>query len=521
MKRPRPPVLASPPLAWALLASTLLGLAACRPAPRPDTAVMAWEAFPLSLDPRFGPDQASQRLLALTHQGLLKRDRNLDLVPDACSAWRWEVPFTVLAFDFDPGRSIWFDERHPLTAEDAKDSLEALMDPALSSPKAGPFRNEIASLDIRRGPEFETLRITLKAANPGFPSNLARAILGIAPKGMRGPRLPGTGPYRIQEFVPEQRILLAAKPGHPDLAGHGGRPQDLELRLMPDATTRLLALRHGTLQASLNNLPPDLLRPGQGFEVRHFPGANLEYVAFNCGHPVLKDARVRFALALAVDRDAMVRHLRGGLAREAWGFYPPELPWGADVRKDLGIAPDLETNLRRAEALLDAAGLRRGPDGTRFRLTLSSTTETEARMKALALQSMWRRLGVELRIATREFGTLLTEVIAGKFEAYSIRWVGASDPEMLVEAFHSAKVPPKGFNRGRFSDPEVDRLLEASRKAPDAATRFALLRQVQTRLVALAPYALLWWPDQIAAVDPRLELDLNGVGDYAGIWRRQ
>ena len=142
-------------------------------------------------------------------------------------------------------------------------------------------------------------------------------------------------------------------------------------------------------------------------------------------------------------------------------------------------------------------------------------------MKALALQAMWRRLGVELRISTREFGTLLTEVIAGKFEAYSIRWVGASDPEMLVEAFHSSKVPPKGFNRGRFADPEVDRLLEASRKAPDASTRFALLRRVQARLVAQAPYVLLWWPDQIAAVDPRFEIDLNGVGDYAGIWKRE
>lgn len=504
-----------------LAAALALALAACRPAPRPNTAVMAWEAFPLSLDPRLGPDQASQRLLALTHQGLLKRDANLNLVPDACSAWRWEVPFTVLAFEFDPGHGARFDDGRPLTAEDAKDSLEALRDPALVSPKAGPFRNEIAGLDIRKGPASETLRITLKAPSPGFPSNLARAILGIAPKGMRGPRLPGTGPYRIREVVPEQRILLEAKAGHPDLAGRAGKPQDLELRLLPDATTRLLALRHGTLQATLNNLPPDLLRPGQGFAVRHFPGANLEYVAFHCQHPVLKDARVRFALALALDREAMVRHLRGGLAREAWGFYPPELPWGADVRRELGIAPDLETNLRRAEALLDSAGFPRGAGGVRFRLTLSSTTETEARMKALALQSMWRRIGVELRILTREFGTLLTEVIAGKFEAYSIRWVGASDPEMLVEAFHSAKVPPRGFNRGRFSDAEVDRLLEASRQAPDPAARFALLRKAQTRLVALAPYVLLWWPDQVAAVDPRFDLDLNGVGDYSGIWRRE
>ena len=140
-------------------------------------------------------------------------------------------------------------------------------------------------------------------------------------------------------------------------------------------------------------------------------------------------------------------------------------------------------------------------------------------MKSLALQAMWRKLGVEVRVLTREFGTLLSEVIDGKFEIFSLRWVGASDPEMLFDSFHSSKVPKKGFNRGRFRDAEVDRLLEASHRAPDQTSRYALLRQVQLRLVELAPFALLWWPDQVAAMAPGLEIDLNGVGDYSGIWR--
>ncbi len=495
-------------------------LGACRPVPRPATAVMAWEAFPLSFDPRFGPDQASQRLLSLTHQGLLKRNAKLELVPDACSAWRWEVPFTVLSFDFPDATGPRFDDGRPLTAEDALDTLKGLADPALASPKSGPFKGEIASMAVVRHPGLSTLRLTLKAPNPGFASNLVRAVIGIAPAGMRGPRLPGTGPYRIREVVPEQRILLEAKAGHPELRAQGGTPQDLELRLLPDATTRLLALRHGAAQAALNNLPPDLLKPTSHMAVRHFPGANLEYVAFKCEHPILGDARVRFALSLAIDRGAMVKGLRGGLAREAWGFYPPELPWGVDAREALHVSPDMGENLRRAGALLDAAGRRRGADGIRFRLTLSSTPEVEARMKALALQSMWRKAGVEVRVLTREFGTLLSEVIEGKFDLVSLRWVGVSDPEMLFETFHSSKAPKKGFNRGRFRDAEVDRLLEAARNARDLPTRHALLRQTQLRIVEQAPYAFLWWPDQIAAMAPGLEIDLNGVGDFSGVWRK-
>lgn len=506
----------------------LLALGCRTGAPPADTAVVAWEAFPLSFDPRLGQDQASQRLLGLTHQGLLKRGADLQFVADGCLAWRWEEPYRVLSFDFPDAaaaaalgdRWTWFEPGRPLRAADAADAIEALRDPALASPKAGPFKAEIESLDLQRLPGLERLRIALRASNPGFPSNLGRAVLGIPPQGMRGPRLPGTGPYRIEEVVAEQRILLRPRPGHPDLRARPGRPADLDLRLLPDATTRLLALRHGSVQASLNNIPADLLQGLGGAGVRRFPGANLEYVAFHCGHPVLGDPRVRRALSLALDRGAMVQGLMGGLAREAWGFYPPELPQGSDARPALGIPADPAARMGQAEALLDAAGRRRDAGGRRFALRLTSTPEISARMKSLVLQAQWRRLGVEVEIVTREFGALLTDVMAGRFEVVSLRWVGVSDPEMLYETFHSAKVPPAGFNRGRFSDATVDRLLEAARAAGRPEQRLRLLREAQVRLVDLAPYAFLWWPDQVAVLAPGLEVDLNASGDFRGLWRR-
>jgi peptide/nickel transport system substrate-binding protein len=513
------------PLALVLLSVFAIG---CRTSlPPTGTVVVAWEAFPLSFDPRLGQDQASQRLLGLTHQGLLKRNAALEFVPDACLDWRWERPYEVLSFDFPDAaaasilsnRWYWFEPERPLRAEDAADAIEALRDPNLASPKSGPYKAEIERLEIEHRPGLDRLRIHLKASNPGFPPNLGRAVLGIAPKGMRGSRLPGTGPYRIVEVVPEQRILLEPKENHPDLASHAGQAQSLDLRLLPDATTRLLALRHGSVQASLNNLPADLLGALGAAEATHFPGANLEYVAFRCDHPVLRDSRVRKALCLVLDRESMVKGLMGGLAREAWGFYPPELAQGSDARASLGLPGSQKDRLGLAEALLDAAGQRRDSSGRRFSLKLSSTPEVAARMKALVLQAQWRTIGVEVEIVTREFGTLLTEVMAGKFEAVSLRWVGVSDPEMLYETFHSSKIPPGGFNRGRFSDPGVDRLLEAARSSGRPEERLRLLREVQVRLVDLAPYAFLWWPDQVAVLAPGLEVDLNASGDFRGLWR--
>lgn len=495
----------------------LLGLAllGCRPAPRPHTVVMAWESFPLSLDPRLGSDQASGRLLSLTHQGLLRRNARLELVPDACLSWRWTKPYTELAFEFPaPEAAPRFPSGRALGPEDARDSLEALRDPQLSSPKASLFKAEIASMAV----EGRTLRVALTGPDPGFAANLCRGVLGIAPAGARGAGLPGTGPYELLNVVAEQRILLRARPQHPDFAGHA-HPQDLELRLMPDAATRLLALRHGSAQLALSNLPPDLLGPDPRYTLTRVPGANQEYLAFRCVHPILGDARVRWALSLALDRALLLKALRGGQAREAWSFYPPEHPAGLDAAKALGITSDMDARRREAEALLDAAGFPRKADGLRFTLKLSASLDLEARMKALAIQDQWKRIGVGLELRTEEFGALLTEVMAGRFEVVSLRWVGVPDPEMLYRTFHSSMGPPAGFNRGGFRDAETDRLLEAARQATDPAARLELLKQAQLRLVTQAPYAMLWWPDQVAVAAPGVHLDLNGLGDFSAVWR--
>ena len=509
--------------------AVLAGILACQPASRQgearsDTAVLAWENFPITLDPRQGQDQASQKLLSLTHQALLKRGPNLELMPDACVSWSWTKAYTELTFVFhrsDETRSqTEFAKGRPLRAEDTMKSIQALMDPTLSSPKAGPFKDEIADIKTVMQGNFVQLVIRLKAGDPGFPANLVRGILGITKDGAGNAGGAGTGPYVITELVPEQRIKLKAKPNHPDFANHSGRPLDLEIHWMPDATSRLLALRHGSVDACPNNLPPDLLRNPKGFEVHRRLGANLEYVAFNCEHPVLKDARVRRALSLALDRPALVRGLMGGMAREAWGFFPPELAFGLDARSELNIPTDGNARLRMADKALDEAGYKRDAKGVRFRLRMHATAEINSRMKALALRAQWARLGVDLQILTREFGTLLTEVMAGRFDVASLRWVGIADPEMLHHTFHSRMVPPVGFNRGRFADAETDRLLESARVAGNESLRFALLRKAQARIVDQAPYAFLWWPDQVVAARPGIELELNAVGDFQGVWAK-
>ena len=488
-------------------------LMACQPRPRPHTVVMAWEAFPLSLDPRMGNDQASERLLGLTHQGLLRRNAGLHLVPDGCLAWRWTVPYTELAFDFpvrgaEPAGWPAFAPGHPLRAEDALWSVQAMMDPALRGAKASVFQAGIAGARI----EGASLRVTLKAPDPGFPVNFIRGGFALVPEGASGAGAAGTGPYHLLSAT-EDRILLEARRGHTDFVGRTD-PQDLELRLMPDATARLLGLRHGSIQLAIGNLPPDLAAAaGPGLEVRTLPGATEEYVAFRCEDAALRDARVRRALSLALDRDLMVATLRKGWARPAWTFFPPESEAGLPPP----ALPSIEARRVEAARLLDEAGfpLR---DGRRFTLTLLTTPELEARTKALAIQDQWRRLGVDLRLETKEFGALFADVLAGRFQVVSLRWTGVTDPAILRRLFGSASIPPGGFNRGRYRDAETDRLLDEADRA-DPLPRLELLKQVQRRVAEEAPYAMLWWPDQISVSTPAIRTDLDGAGDFSAVWR--
>lgn len=489
-------------------------LCACRPHPRPRTVVMAWEAFPLSLDARMGNDQASERLLALTHQGLLRRDARLQLVADGCLSWRWERPYTELTFDFpargqEPKGWFHFSPGRFLHAEDALWSVKAMMDPGVHGAKASVFQAEVGAAWI----EGASLHLKLKAPDPGFPSNLIRGGLGLVPEGASGDAAPGTGPYRVVSITPEQRILLEARRDHPDFIGKPD-PQDLDLRLVPDAAARLLGLRHGSLQLAVTNLPPDLAAAaGAGLSVRTVAGASEEYIAFRCEDPILKDARVRRALSLALDRDLMVKTLRDGWARPAWGFFPPE----AEAGLPLSRFDAMEARRAEAARLLDAAGFPLKA-GRRFTLTLLTTPELEARTKALAIQADWRRVGVELRLEPKEFGALFADVLAGRFQAVSLRWTGVTDPAILRRLFHSTALPPGGFNRGHFSDPETDRLLDAADLAAPG-TRMELLRQAQARIAEQAPYAMLWWPDQIVVSAPSVHINLNGAGDFSAVWR--
>ena len=240
---------------------------------------------------------------------------------------------------------------------------------------------------------------------------------------------------------------------------------------MPDATVRVLEFKKGTLQLLQNDIEPDTvswLEKKTDAIIESHQGTTFQYVGINLTHPILKHQKVRQALAYAIDRDRIIRYLLKGQAMPANGLLSP-LHWAYNE-----TVPHWPYDPARAKQLLDEAGFT-DPDGdgpkARFRLSFKSTNIDLRRRIAEAIKEQLREVGIDLEIRTYEWGTFYSDVKKGNFHLFSLAWVGILDPDIYYNIFHSTSVPPNGDNRGRYSNPVVDDLLEQGRRETDQRRR--------------------------------------------------
>ena len=135
----------------------------------------------------------------------------------------------------------------------------------------------------------------------------------------------------------------------------------------------------------------------------------------------------------------------------------------------------------------------------------------------MVLQQQLRRVGITLDIRSFEFATFFADVMKGQFQFYTLRWVGYSnqDPDIFEDVFHSASFPPKRDNRGYYSNPVVDHLIDEGRRTTDQQKRKQLYAQVQQILADELPYIDLWYFDNVVVHSPRVRnLHAGSAGNY-------
>jgi peptide/nickel transport system substrate-binding protein len=361
-----------------------------------------------------------------------------------------------------------------------------------------------------------TVAFHLAAPSAAFPANLV--MMGILPEGAAATvaeRPVGSGPYRFVELVRDDHTTLAAFDEY-----YQGPPANrgMVIKVVPDETMRGLELRKGDVDLVINDLSPDLvheLADEPGLTVVTAPGTDYAYLGLNLRDPLLSDVRVRHAIGYAIDTTEIVAHLRRGLARATTGLLP-DLSWA--VADD---ALRFTHDPARAQALLEEAGFP-DPDGDgpepRIRLTLKTSTTEAYRLQAAVLQAQMRHAGIALDLRSFEFATLFADIIRGNVQLYTLIYVGVADPDILRRVFHSSQVPPSGFNRGYYTNPEVDRLLDLATAALDDADRRRSYVEAQRLIARDAPAIPLWTRTNVAVAQADLTgVVLSPIGDFGFI----
>jgi peptide/nickel transport system substrate-binding protein len=482
-----------------------LGLCGCSHKPAPDTLVMIIEASPNNLDPRVGTDAYSERIDELLFDALVRRDNHFDLQP--WLAEKWEIP-DPLTYIFHLRQGVRFHDGRPLTARDVKWTLDSVAQGKIRTSKTSTFRY-LARVDT---PDDWTVIVHLREPFAALLWNISDAAIGIVPYGSDETfaRKPiGSGPFKFVSMEQDKDVIVSR---NDDYWSEKPRVKQVRFAVIPDATTRALELRKGSADIASNALTADMIiamNTDPRVRVIHEPGTIYAYLAMNLRDPILKDVRVRQALAYAMDRRPMIHYLWRDMAQPADSVLPPQ-SWAYE-----GDVAKYQHDPAKARALLDAAGYS-PKNGVRFRLTMKTSTEETTRLLAVVLQQQLRDVGIALDIRTYEFATFYADVQKGAFQLYSLRWIGGNqDPDIFDNVFESTNTPPKRANRGHYANAVVDRLIKEGRIEVNKQKRKQAYAEIQKIVATELPYINLWYYDNVLVHTPRVHnLKLNPSGNY-------
>ncbi|MBU1192311.1 MAG: ABC transporter substrate-binding protein [Gammaproteobacteria bacterium] len=466
--------------------------------PDHDSIRLAIAGDAANLDPRFTTDATSARINRLIYARLVDFDEQTQ-PKAALASWEQFAP-TYYRFHLgSEGRT--FHDGTRLTSRDVKATYDFILDPANGSP----HRASLALIERIDVVDEDTLDFFLQRPDLLFPGYL---VIGILPE--RLARLAkdelftplGSGPMLFLER-PSPGIVRLQRQEDGQL---------IEVVRVPDATVRVLKLMRGEVDLLQNDLPAELityLNQDPEIQVRRATGSNFAYLGFNIADEDTGKIEVRLAIAHALNRERIIQYVLDEGARPAGALLPPDHWVGHPELK--GVAYDPE----RSRALLAEAGY--GPDNP-LRLTYKTSSDAVRIRLATVIQSQLAKVGIDVSLKTYDWGTFYGDIKAGRFQLYSLSWVGIKSPDIFRYVFHSNSAPPEGANRGNFQDATVDTLIEAAEQVQDTASQVILYRALQERLLATLPVVPLWYEDQVYATRE----GINGYvlaqdGNYDGL----
>lgn len=449
---------------------------------------------PMTLDPRLGSDESSYRIVEHVFRFLVQKDTLSSIIPDM--AYSWDMP-NDKTYIFHLRKNIYFHDGKELTSEDVKYTFESVLEPESGSP----MRYAYEDIEEIITPDKYTVEFRLRKPNAPFLSN---AIIGIVPRHIAektgkdfGLNPVGSGPFKFVRWNQDDRIILEAFDRY-----YGGSPkiERIIYRIIPGATTRLLSIDTGEIDFLMNDFPPEYIErfeKNSDLKVIKHVGNIYEYIGLNLENNYLKNKDVRKAIAYAVNRDEMIKSFLNNLGEKAYSpLSPVNWAYNPNVIK-------YEYNPKKSRMMLDKAGFPDPDgDGSLFRFSLKykcNSLNQESRQKAQIIQNYLKDIGINLVIESCEFAKLLDDIKNSRFDMYSLKWVGISDPDIFYKMFHSS-----GEHRNNYFNPHLDHLIALGRKEIDINLRKKYYYEIQEILSEDLPYIGLWHKTNCAVMNKNL-----------------
>lgn len=497
--KPTTGVIASGLLALALSAATVR---AAEPKRGGSVSITLESDLP-SLDPLSFASYNDRNAGLLLYDTLLDIDVKGNIIPNI--AEKIDSARDAMSFKLILREGVKFTDGTPYDAAAVVKNFERIRDP----------KNRCRCIsDLSTIDTIETtgpLEVTIKMKSPSahFPATLADVPgMIVSPAAAEkygadfGNHGVGAGPFKLKEWRRGAQVIFERN------GDYWKKPQpyldEVVLRPMPDEQTRYASLKAGNLDIVTNAAARDRVDAMQGkkFQILNPGSLATSFIQVNMGSADVSDSRIRQALALALDRPSLNKALNRGLYKIAntpfgTGLFPHE-----EVDGYPGYDP------AKARKLVEEYG-----KPVKIRLSINASPVNA--LTGQALQQMWKKIGIETEIVPLEQVQLVRAAASRDYQVMLYRWAGGADPDKNVHQFFHSKGT---MNRPNYSNPEMDKLLDAARATTDQAERLKIYRQINNLLAKDLPYLFLWYFDNVALVNPQVK-GLSPVPD--GLLRMQ
>jgi len=450
-----------------------------------DSIAFGLNTAPVTLDPCYATDAVSYRITRLIYKSLIDFDDQFHVVPDLAS---WEqIALDHYRFTLNNGGRKFHDGSF-LTSKDVKATYDYVLNPE----NASPHRGSVLMIDSTIVINKDTIDFKLSQPDPLFPGRLVIGILPeklISSKHDFNKRPVGSGPMRFSEWKGESHLKLIRI----------SDKQTIEFIALKDSTVRVLKLLRGEIDIIQGNLPPEIVKWLDEKETIHIEkkrGDTFAYIGFNLEDTTTGNKLVRNAIAYAIDRESIIKYLKGGAARMAGALLPVD-HWAGRP----GLT-GFEYNPEKARMFLKQAGY---DNEKTLKITYKTSSEPLSLRLATVIQDQLKFVGIKVDIRSYDWGTFYGDIKAGRFQMYSLSWIGLKMPDIFRYVFHSASIPPNGANRGRFIDAHVDSIIEMAEVEPSLSKQAKYYRKLQQVLFDALPYIPLWYEDNVLAMRKNIQ----------------